>query len=561
MINLLRRLFRVRYAYPTRLEQQRARVLNTVVVTLLPVTVALLLAALIGQVLLGNVEGFAALLTPATVIAPVVGLVIYTLVNSGRLRAASWLFVLIVLAQAVPVITAGLWGNSVISFLLPLIVAAGLLERRSLPLVAGGLLVFVVLTFLVQAEQGALVSFDASARAVPDLLLVLGSVGVTALLLALFYGTAQVATENAQRDTRAYERLTTLAARLNAGGAGDESLIAEVLRYCEAHLGTALAQMYRVDADGGLRQRLRASFGSPVAVDVDDVTPFGDTNILTQAARTGAFFQASVDGPEIRRRHFLKVTRGGAAVPVVYDGVVLGVLDIQSDAREVFDDAEIDILLALASLLANALHTQQTVHNLRETVRQYEDARDLRPLTSARAAGDARASYWDTLALNAGQSALGFDAQPGEAQTVFTPGVDLPEPLRLAMHSGDLQLIFEEDVQIVSVPIMLNNDVFGAMSFRVPQERSLTERQLDTVRAIARRLALALENRRLYEQSQAQVLRERRANEVANALLSATEVQTVLRLAVENFNEALGAINTEIAVQAAPAGQRREERV
>jgi GAF domain-containing protein len=129
------------------------------------------------------------------------------------------------------------------------------------------------------------------------------------------------------------------------------------------------------------------------------------------------------------------------------------------------------------------------------------------------------------------------------------------------MHSGDLQLIFEEDVQIVSVPIMLNNEVFGAMSFRVPQERALTERQLDTVRAIARRLALALENRRLYEQSQAQVLRERRANEVANALLSATEVQTVLRLAVENFNEALGAINTEVAVQAAPVGQRSEERV
>jgi GAF domain-containing protein len=122
-------------------------------------------------------------------------------------------------------------------------------------------------------------------------------------------------------------------------------------------------------------------------------------------------------------------------------------------------------------------------------------------------------------------------------------------------------LIFEEEVQIVSVPIMLNNEVFGAMSFRVPQERALTERQLDTVRAIARRLALALENRRLYEQSQAQVMRERRANEVANALLSATEVQTVLRLAVENFNEALGAINTEIAVQAAPAGQRSEERV
>jgi GAF domain-containing protein len=97
------------------------------------------------------------------------------------------------------------------------------------------------------------------------------------------------------------------------------------------------------------------------------------------------------------------------------------------------------------------------------------------------------------------------------------------------------------------------------MSFRVSLARALTERQLDTVRAIARRLALALENRRLFEQSQAQVIRERKANEIANALLSATEVQSVLRLAVENFNEALGAINTEIAVQTTPDSRQRSE--
>jgi GAF domain-containing protein len=127
------------------------------------------------------------------------------------------------------------------------------------------------------------------------------------------------------------------------------------------------------------------------------------------------------------------------------------------------------------------------------------------------------------------------------------------------MHRGDLQLILEDDVQIVSVPILLHNEVFGAMSFRVSLARALTERQLDTVRAIARRLALALENRRLFEQSQAQVIRERKANEMANALLSATEVQSVLRLAVENFNEALGAINTEIAVQTTPDSRQRSE--
>jgi GAF domain-containing protein len=560
MINFLRRLARVRYPYPTRLEQQRARVLNLINLVLLPLSILYFIAALVGQTLFGSVQGFDVLVTPVTFLAPLVGIVIYVLVNSGQLRAASWAFILVLLAQAVPVISTGLWSNTVVNLLLPLVIASGLLARRSLPLVIAALLVFVGLTYVLQIEQAAVVTVDSAARVLPDLLLVLFSIGVTAVLLTLFNGQAQAAAEEAQHDTRAFEQLTALAGRMSAADASEESLIAEALRFCEHNLGSALAQMYRIDSEGGLRQRLRAAFGSPVPVDVDEVVPYGDTNILTQAARTGAFFQASVDGPEIRRRHFLKVTRCGAAVPVMHGETVFGVLDIQSDKLDEYNESQVEILRSLAQLLAGALHTQQTLRGLRENLRQYEESRDLRPLTDDRRSPAAtQVPYWDALAQQSGQSALGFDAQTDAAQTVFTAAHDLPEPLRLAMHSGDLQLILEDDVQIVSVPILLHNEVFGAMSFRVSLARALTERQLDTVRAIARRLALALENRRLFEQSQAQVIRERKANEIANALLSATEVQSVLRLAVENFNEALGAINTEIAVQTTPDSRQRSE--
>jgi GAF domain-containing protein len=66
---------------------------------------------------------------------------------------------------------------------------------------------------------------------------------------------------------------------------------------------------------------------------------------------------------------------------------------------------------------------------------------------------------------------------------------------------------------------------------------------------VAERLALALENTRLFEQSQSQALRERKASEVATALIGATDVRVVLNMAAEQFKDALGAVNTRIYIQ------------
>ena len=82
---------------------------------------------------------------------------------------------------------------------------------------------------------------------------------------------------------------------------------------------------------------------------------------------------------------------------------------------------------------------------------------------------------------------------------------------------------------------------------------------MDTVRAVAERLALALENVRLIEQSQAQATRERRASEVSNLLIGQQDVNAVLKLAAERFNEALGAVYTHIYLEPAASPAPDEE--
>jgi GAF domain-containing protein len=100
------------------------------------------------------------------------------------------------------------------------------------------------------------------------------------------------------------------------------------------------------------------------------------------------------------------------------------------------------------------------------------------------------------------------------------------------------------------VPINYRGDILGAMTFNVRQ--AITERQADMLRTVAARLGLALENNRLYEQSQAQAARERKAGEITNRLITATDIQSVLNVAAESFNEALGAVRTRVHIEVLP---------
>ena len=69
------------------------------------------------------------------------------------------------------------------------------------------------------------------------------------------------------------------------------------------------------------------------------------------------------------------------------------------------------------------------------------------------------------------------------------------------------------------------------------------------LRTVANRLGVALESNRLLEQTQAQAQRERKASEIGGLLLSETDMEAVLELAVDNFNEALGAVHTRVYLE------------
>jgi GAF domain-containing protein len=121
--------------------------------------------------------------------------------------------------------------------------------------------------------------------------------------------------------------------------------------------------------------------------------------------------------------------------------------------------------------------------------------------------------------------------------------------MRAVLRDGAAHVEIQGDEQIVSLPILFRGETLGAISFAVPAERPVSERSLEMAQIVVNRLSLALENTRLFEQSQMQALRERKASDVAQQLISANDVRSVLNLAAESFNQALGAVRTRVYLQ------------
>jgi GAF domain-containing protein len=246
---------------------------------------------------------------------------------------------------------------------------------------------------------------------------------------------------------------------------------------------------------------------------------------------------------------------------------MLGVLDVQSAGQTAFSQNELQALQLLAEQVSTALLHARTVNDLQRTLNEQVNVNNrLQNQVADYTQRERRGvtTTWNQYLEGRGKTIIGYNIEPDNTTTPV-PANDVPETLQATLQSGQLHVESVGEEQIVNVPITFRDQTLGAMSFAVPKGQQLSERQVEMARIVAERLALALENTRLFEQSQAQALRERKASEVSGLLIGATDVYSVLNLAAQNFNEALGAIHTRIYIQpgvfAEPLAESQEEEV
>jgi GAF domain-containing protein len=98
----------------------------------------------------------------------------------------------------------------------------------------------------------------------------------------------------------------------------------------------------------------------------------------------------------------------------------------------------------------------------------------------------------------------------------------------------------QDDRAFIAVPVELRGEVIGAMEVEIPNDLH-SEGIIDMMQAIADRLAISLDNARLFEETQEATAQEQRINEIVSRYQSASTVDDLLQVTLEGLFETLGA--------------------
>jgi len=298
------------------------------------------------------------------------------------------------------------------------------------------------------------------------------------------------------------------------------------------------AQIFLVDEDGRYAV-VRASTGEVgkqlIArghrLAVGSISVIGQ---VTDQART--IITRDISASQVHRRNeFLPDTRAELAVPLAIGDRVIGALDVQSKARDAFSDDLVTVLQTMADQLAIAI----------ENARLYEES--LRRVADIEAVNRrATLAAWQDYMRVLRASGVSRDA--GIPDTI---GSDAISALRAeAIRTGELA-IGQPTARAtipVALPITLRGQALGAVEWELPMQ-SFTDDKLELALELANRLAVSMDNARLFQESQRSAERERLVNSIAARLTAQTSIDTILQTAVREVGQALRVPNVSIRLR------------
>jgi len=540
MIANLPQILRPQVDYDDLLTQQRAQSL----LLFLGVTFALsiILALIFGVTYIQGAFSSGEPPTIAQVIvmlSPLISGIFLYLVRAGYYRVGAWGFVIAALAYLFVFQNGSVNDLRVIMFAMPIIASSLLLGWRATLLTFAIAVIFAVNPTLLNGAEPVYQDF---AYLVAILFVI--------TLMVIFFGSNLQNTAGHLANQLSSLQNVINATLITGRDRNENEAAMNTINVIRDQPGYTFARIYLVEA-GEVTQRIQSGLNLS-QINVDTEVNLGTRSGIHEAIRNRATFVIRETDEPILRQHLLTGTSAALAVPVFnHEKYIIAVLDIQSEDKSDFSSTEIKTLELIASRFGQSLEQIRTVAELRHDLLEQDDLltrQRQRLLQYERAERQVTTETWRDYLQQHGVDYLGYDIAELMADPVES--TDLTDEIQAAIQTGDITVEQDGDHQLVSVPISLRGQTLGAMSFRVASgTQVIGARQQELIRNVVQRLSLALENKRLFEQSQSQAKRESKANEVGNLLLSSTDINTVLNLAAENFNEALGAIQTQIRLQ------------
>jgi GAF domain-containing protein/HAMP domain-containing protein len=286
------------------------------------------------------------------------------------------------------------------------------------------------------------------------------------------------------------------------------------------------AQIFLVDKERRYAV-LRASTGEPGKrlLERGHRLAVGSVSVVGQATDQGQVMIArDTETSRVHKRNeLLPDTLAELAIPMRIGDVTIGVLDVQSKQSDTFSQDQINVLQTLTDQIAVAI----------ENARLYQESlTQLEALERGRTAAT-RQSWRDFMNNQHTQS---IQSEAGSRP----PKQGLSKLRQEALESGKPAVgsLTERNTIAFAIPIRLRNQILGAVEWELPQNE-FDNNKVQLAQELTDRLAVSLENARLFRESQRAAERERLVNDIAGRLTSQKDIDEILQTAVREVGQAL----------------------
>lgn len=263
----------------------------------------------------------------------------------------------------------------------------------------------------------------------------------------------------------------------------------------------------------------------------------GSQSVIGQVTATGEPVVAlDTDTSAIHRRNeLLPDTRSEMALPLRIGDQVMGALDVQSVEPDAFDEDDVAVFQTMADQLAVALQNAQLFEETQAAVAEVETL-------NRRMVGQ----VWDRF-VSRRDAPRAYRIEEG----MVLPAEGLPPDVldRLGRETI-VELDGEENGELrVAVPIRVRGEVIGAFGFGGESLDKLSQEDIALIESVAERVGVALENVRLFEQTQQQARREHLVNEITSKIVGSTDVNDILQTTARELGRVLRSPRTSIQLR------------
>ncbi len=331
-----------------------------------------------------------------------------------------------------------------------------------------------------------------------------------------------------------------------------DQLLAELVKEVKERFGYYHAHIYLID---GQRQNLVMAAGvgeagAQMKAQGHQIPLDAATSLVARAARSGEIVW--VDNVRVADdwlpNPLLPDTYSEMAVPVILEGQVVGMLDVQEDRVAGLDEGDANLLRSLANQVA------VTIRNAR-LFAEVEDA-----LAESRATQKRYlAQSWQQtkIASPGGQYHYARTDAPAlsEAAVIQARQAALTQddPAVVALGSNGTDEPGDTAVESIVAPVKLQDMPIGTLQLHpLDADRNWSEDDLAVVEAVVDELAQAAESLRLFEETRERASYEQLVGEITAKLRQAPSLDVLAKTAAEELGRVLGVSHSLVKVGVTP---------